>query len=78
MYNNNMNDIGINLMKLRERSGLTQRRLAIAVDITTQTVSSWETGKRRPSLSPPQTLRLCQALNCSLEELAIAFQENQQ
>ena len=58
------------LMKLRERAGKTQRQVAEAVGVTVQTVSNWETGRRIPTLTPGQTLKLCEALECTLEELA--------
>lgn len=58
------------LMKLRERTGKTQRQVAEAVGVTVQTVSNWETGRRKPTLTPEQTLKLCQTLECTLEELA--------
>jgi transcriptional regulator with XRE-family HTH domain len=57
-------------MNLRERAGLTQRQLAIGLGVTDQTVSNWETGRRTPTLTPQQTLKLCQILGCTLEELA--------
>ena len=63
-------DLGKQMLRLRERAGLTQRQVALALNITDQTVSNWETGHRVPKLSPPQTLKLCKVLECSLEELA--------
>ena len=56
--------------KRREYLGLSQRDIAIALNVTDQTISNWETGQRTPKLSPQQTLRLCRVLNCTLEELA--------
>lgn len=57
-------------MSLREEASLTQRQLAELVGVTDQTVSNWETGKSIPTLSPVQMLKLCCALNCTLEQLA--------
>ncbi|CCQ56050.1 hypothetical protein CWATWH0402_3727 [Crocosphaera watsonii WH 0402] len=44
--------------------------MAIAVGVTDQTVSNWETGQRTPRLSPTQMFKLCQVLNCELKDLA--------
>ena len=60
---------------LRERAGLTQRQISIAMDITVTSVSQWETGARRPRLFPDQTQKLLQVLNCTLEELVEAFKQ---
>ena len=65
-----MSSDGKRIMRLRERAGLTQRQVAEALGKTDQTVSNWENGIRVPRLTPPETLRLCKVLNCSLEELA--------
>ena len=58
------------IMRLRSKAALTQRQIAEALGITVQTVSNWETGTRKPKLTPKETLSLCRILNCSLEELA--------
>ncbi len=63
---------------LRERAGLTQRQISIAMDITVTSVSQWETGARRPRLFPDQTQKLLQVLNCTLEELVEAFNPSQE
>lgn len=63
------NQLGQSMLKLREKAGLTQRQVALAVGVTDQTVSNWETGQRVPRLSPEQTFKLCQALNCELKDL---------
>ena len=64
---------GENIAKLRKKQKLTQRRVAIAVGVTDQTVSNWETDVYQPHLTPAQTLALCKILQCSLEELVAAF-----
>lgn len=61
---------GSSIMRLREKTGKTQRQIADAVGVTVQTVSNWETGRRQPTLTPIQTLKLCNVLECTLEELA--------
>jgi transcriptional regulator with XRE-family HTH domain len=65
--------LGQRMQKLRENAGLTQRKLAERLGVTVQTVSNWETGHREPRMNPSQTLKLCQSLNCSLEQLAGAI-----
>ena len=64
-----------NILRLRERSNLTQKQLSEAVGVTVQTISNWETGRNRPRLDPVQMLALCQILQCSLEELADAMKK---
>ncbi|MEQ9367889.1 MAG: helix-turn-helix transcriptional regulator [Coleofasciculus chthonoplastes F3-SA18-01] len=63
---------------LRERAGLTQREISIAMDVTVTTVSQWETGARRPRLFPEQIQKLLQVLDCTLEEFVEAFSQNEQ
>lgn len=65
-----MSSDGEQIMRLRNRAGLTQRQVADALGKTDQTVSNWENGVRVPRLTPPETLALCRVLRCSLEELA--------
>jgi len=62
---------------LRERAGLTQREISIAMDVTVTTVSQWETGARRPRLFPEQIQKLLQVLDCTLEEFVEAFSQNE-
>lgn len=58
----------------RERAGLTQKELAIAIGVTDRTISHWETERRVPNLSPAQTADLCDLLNCTVRELANMFE----
>ncbi|NEP02551.1 MAG: helix-turn-helix transcriptional regulator [Symploca sp. SIO2E9] len=60
---------GIELMKLRKRLGLTQRKVAEAVGVTDQSVSNWEAGRFEPRLTISQMQALCRILQCSLDEL---------
>jgi transcriptional regulator with XRE-family HTH domain len=62
------------IANLRKQTGLTQRQLADALDVTITTVSNWETGATRPLLNPSKMLKLCQTLKCSLEQLADAVE----
>jgi transcriptional regulator with XRE-family HTH domain len=53
---------------LREKAGLTQRELALAVGVTETTIANWERG--RSGLDWIERLiRLCRTLNCNLEDL---------
>ncbi|MBE9178630.1 helix-turn-helix transcriptional regulator [Oculatella sp. LEGE 06141] len=58
----------------RDRTGVTQARLAAELQVRPQTISNWENGVSSPSLDPVQMLKLCTLLKVSLEELAIAYQ----
>lgn len=48
--------VGRNLMRLRQRAGLTQDALAERLHVTRQAVSSWETGKTAPDVETLTTL----------------------
>ena len=50
-----MNTFPNNLKRLRKASGLKQEELAERLNVTRQTVSGWETGRRQPDLD---TLKL--------------------
>ncbi len=39
------------IKKARKKVGLTQRALAEILDVSTETISHWETGKRSPSIN---------------------------
>jgi transcriptional regulator with XRE-family HTH domain len=60
---------------LRKRAGLTQRQIAIAMDVTVGTISQWENGGQRPRLFPEQFQKLLQILKCTLEEFVEAFRQ---
>ncbi|RAM49461.1 MAG: XRE family transcriptional regulator [Hapalosiphonaceae cyanobacterium JJU2] len=60
-------------MSLRKRAGLTQRQVAQALDIQTQTVGSWEKGGI-PHLPPSKIKKLCEVFNCTLDELIEAYE----
>jgi transcriptional regulator with XRE-family HTH domain len=58
---------------LREKAGLTQRDVSVALDIRTSTVSDWERGVFEPKL-PFEKIRLLLSLyQCTFHELADAF-----
>ncbi len=55
------------LKKLREKTGLTQKDIASALNIDTSTVTKWETGESRPRAEKlPEIARL---LGCSVDDL---------
>jgi putative transcriptional regulator len=60
-------------VNLRKRVGLRQQDLAFALNKRQATISDWERGATIPHLTPSETLALIQVLNCTLEELAEAF-----
>ena len=67
-------DNQLSLKQLRERAGLTQRQLADTLGVTVTTISSWERGVKKPSLSFAQVQKVIDTLNCTLAELVAATQ----
>lgn len=63
----------LTLKKLRERAGLTQRRLADALGVTV-TASNWERGAKQPTMTFAEVKRVIEVLNCTLDELVEATQ----
>jgi transcriptional regulator with XRE-family HTH domain len=68
----------LTLAKLRKRAGLTQRKLADALNVTIKTVSAWERGVGEPHLTIAETQRLMDILQCTFEELLEATSQPQQ
>ncbi len=62
----------LTLAQLRQRTNLTQRKLADILDVTIKTVSAWERGEHEPYLTLTQTKKLVDGLQCSLDELIAA------
>lgn len=60
-------------MTLRKRAGLTQRQVAQALDIQTQTVGKWEKGVI-PHLPLSKVKKMMEVYNCTLDELIEAFE----
>lgn len=56
-----------NLKRMRIRRDLTQDELARRMNVTRQTVSGWETGRRQPDLDTLK--KLAQVLNADIQEL---------
>ena len=59
--------IGRRIRSARKKAKLTQEQLAEAIDVTPQHVSAIETGKTKLSL--PTLIRICRAVNISLDFL---------
>ena len=55
------------IKQCRELAGLTQKEVAIALKISVQSVSYWETGERTPSLD--NAVALCELFHCSMNKL---------
>lgn len=60
--------------QLRQRAGLTQQEVAVALGKSVSTVSQWERGLKPPTLTLSETLRLLRLYQCTLEEAAEAFE----
>jgi transcriptional regulator with XRE-family HTH domain len=57
-----------NIAALREKQGLTQRELALALGVTEATIANWEKGRSGLEWID-RIIRLCQHLDCRLEDL---------
>ena len=62
-----MNSFDKNLKRLRIRNHLKQEDLAKQLNVSRQTVSGWETGRRQPDLD--MLRRLAEVLDVDIEEL---------
>lgn len=60
-------------MSLRKAANLSQRQVAQALDVQTQTVGKWEKGGI-PNLPPSKIKKLCELFNCSLDDLIEAYE----
>ena len=58
----------------RDELGLIQRDVAVAIDVSVQTVSNWETGRfKEVRLTLPQVKALCRVLKWAIEDLPDDF-----
>jgi DNA-binding XRE family transcriptional regulator len=57
------------LLLRRRELGVNQTELAEALGVSRTTISNWETGVSKPSLSIEQTKALCNLMQCTLEDL---------
>ena len=53
---------------LRKQAGLTQRELALQVDVTESTISNWEKGRNCLEWFE-RVAKLCKILNCTPDQL---------
>ena len=58
---------GENLKEIRKSAGLRQWELSIRMNVTAQTISSWEVGRTEPTMG--QMEELCKILGCEMTEL---------
>lgn len=62
-----LKDIGIRLSKVRKDAGYTQERLAEEIDVTPQTISYAEQGKK--AMRAENIIKICTALDISADYL---------
>jgi transcriptional regulator with XRE-family HTH domain len=58
---------GENLREIRKAAQMPQYKLSIAMQVTQQTISSWESGRTEPNMG--QMEQLCNILNCEMNDL---------
>lgn len=56
------------IKELRENNGLSQRRLAQALDVTENTIANWENGRTGLEWFE-RVAKLCEVLNCTPNQL---------
>ena len=61
------------LLKLRTLQNITQRELADALGVTTDTIANWERGRSVPKLTIPQFKTLLKVLQVTVDELPDDF-----
>ena len=62
-----MNELGNNIVKLRQQKNMTQRQIAEKLNYTEQTISNWERGKSFPDVESIKAL--CKIFNCTTDQL---------
>ncbi|MBE6614156.1 MAG: helix-turn-helix domain-containing protein [Ruminococcaceae bacterium] len=62
-----MHIVGENIRKYREQKKVSQEDMALALNVTRQTISSWETGRTEPDLDTLH--RIAQYFEVTVEEL---------
>ncbi|MEW6491797.1 MAG: helix-turn-helix transcriptional regulator [Cyanobacteriota bacterium] len=65
-----MTSLGEKLKQRRESLNVTQRQIALALDVTVTTVQNWEADRHIPKLYPKQMKALCDLLKFTVEDLA--------
>jgi DNA-binding XRE family transcriptional regulator len=61
------------IRELRERAGLTQFELAVAIDVTATTVFNWEKGRSEPRAS--QVRAMAKLFNVSMDVIVFEPEE---
>lgn len=61
-------------MDLRKRVGLTQVQLAMKIGKSPSTVAKWEARDVVPKGTPSEIKKLCEAYQCTIDELIEAFE----
>ncbi|NEQ31330.1 MAG: helix-turn-helix domain-containing protein [Leptolyngbya sp. SIO4C5] len=62
-------------VELRQRIGLTQVQLAIAIGKSPSTIAKWEARAVVPKGTPSEIKRLCEIYCCTLDQLIEAFED---
>ena len=65
-----MASLGEKLKQRREELNVTQRQIALELDVTVTTVQNWEADRHIPKLYPKQMKALCEVLKFTVEDLA--------
>ncbi len=65
-----MTSVGKKLKQRREALNVTQRQIALELDVTVTTVQSWEADRHIPKLYLKQMKALCDILKFTVEDLA--------
>ena len=59
---------------VRKKTGLTQTKMSVLLDVRPATVSDWENERTVPHLTPSQWLLLMSASGCTPAQLVEAFE----
>ena len=60
-------ELGSNIKRLRKSVGLRQYQLSMKMNVTAQTVSSWEVGRTEPNMG--QIEEMCRIFGCDMPEI---------
>lgn len=60
-------ELGENIKRLRKSIGLRQYQLSMKMNVTAQTISSWEVGRTEPNMG--QIEMMCRIFGCEMPEL---------
>lgn len=63
---------------LRQKNGLTLQQVADELGVHLKTVHRWETGESPPMISLRRAEILTRLFNCSIDELASAYEESRE